>query len=106
MIDRIKMMEDIKWNYLLFCSGNYQLEKKEKGDCSFISTPRTGLPYKVEYVQWDHWAMIICDSYAASRLMDMRRHYIFPKTEEMNHKLERCEAYPDNMLNWIHEDDL
>lgn len=106
MSDRIKIMEDTKWNYLLFCSGNFELDMKKKGDCYFTASPRSGKPYKVDYHQWDHYAMIICDSYAAKRLMEMRDDYYFPSQEEMNHQLERCEAYPDNMLNWIHEEDL
>jgi hypothetical protein len=104
MSDRIRIMEDTKWNYLFFCSDVFELVEKVKeepfkGDLTFTTSTRFGDPHKVEYVQWDHYAMIICNPYAAQRIMEIRNDYYFPSEEEMEDKLANCEAYPDNLLD-------
>lgn len=96
--DTVTIIEDETFNYLLFCSGVFSLDKKEKqGDRHFSHSPIGARTYEYHYSQWDHYAVIRCSPIAAEKLMLIRNHYHFPSPEEMHNTLHKCEDYPDAM---------
>ena len=68
--DTVTIIEDETFNYLLFCSGVFSLDKKDKqGDRHFSHSPIGARTYEYHYSQWDHYAVIRCSPIAAEKLM-------------------------------------
>ena len=96
--DTVTIIEDETFNYLLFCSGVFSLDKKDKGDRHFSHSPIGARVYEYHYSQWDHYAVIRCSPIAAEKLMLIRNHYNFPSSEEMIKELNNCRDYPESDL--------
>ena len=96
--ETVILMEDQKFNYLLFCSGAFKLVKSLKGDRFFEHSPIGARVYEFHFAEWDHWSVIRCSPIAAEKLMLIRNHYNFPSSEEMIKELNNCRDYPESDL--------